>query len=303
MAVVWCGAGGPAGPHLTLLYLIVPLFPPRRTGRYLNGDVFHSHEAATRYIDPGVHANDTVDKDISYKVNYDVPVNVQPENYPSSYNCIYNVEDLRGNKAQPIGRVVVVDDTIPPSVFLFGESTIDVEGGSRYLDQSALGNDLNDGDVTDSLYSTVLRTSNRNCVKLNGGCGSDRIVDTMAPAGTIFIIDYHVNDRAGNGASARRFVRIKDTKKPWLELNGPPVQRVEGKRFPALRQGQVSRRTCRVLLTPSARVHLYIQATSRIQSLVRVPLTSSMRQRRSQHAFCRAVIRSTPAHLALLPST
>jgi hypothetical protein len=191
--------------------------------------------AACEWCDRGVTAFDIVDKEMTDKVFVDGAVNVLPSRTPIRYTIDYTLTDNAGNRARPLRREVVVDDTKAPTLTLRGEDDVKVEGATPYIEEFAEASDDYEGDVSYRISLFVQRLSNlpgpESCRKKTG-CDSINRVDTMAPAGTSFQLFYSVNDGANNmerpQSFKERFVSIVDTTPPEITLLGDNPMRVEG---------------------------------------------------------------------------
>jgi hypothetical protein len=157
-----------------------------------------------------------------------------PETVPKTFRITYNAIDENGNEALTVVRDVQVDDTLAPTIHLLGPNEQDVEGGTAYDELFATADDLYDGDVTNRIRRQVIRRSTRpgSCFKTTG-CDPAKvnIIDPLAPAGTIWRLTYAVRDERRNEAinsRVDRIVRIVDTRKPWLVLNGDSPYLQEG---------------------------------------------------------------------------
>ncbi|MDG1823266.1 MAG: DUF5011 domain-containing protein, partial [Flavobacteriaceae bacterium] len=166
----------------------------------LIGDATVSVEAGTSYVDAGAIAEDAVDGDISSNIVVSDPVDV---NSLGDYTITYNVQDSSGNVATQVTRTVHVVDTSKPVITLLGNSTIEHEVFTPYVDAGAEATDSYEGNITgDIVTGNPVNTTN---------------------LGT-YVITYNVSDASGNAASqVERTLKIVDTTAPEITINGNPV--------------------------------------------------------------------------------
>jgi subtilisin-like proprotein convertase family protein len=165
----------------------------------LNGSASINHEQATPYIDAGATANDSFDGDVTASI---VVTNIVDSQGQDVYTVTYNVNDAAGNAATPIVRTVTVTDTTAPLISLTGDSVVNVEQGTSYIEAGASATDTVDGAVSARIL-----------------IGGDAIYSNIA--GT-YIVTYNVSDEAGNPAiQVTRSVIVEDTIAPVITLNGP----------------------------------------------------------------------------------
>ncbi len=147
------------------------------------------------YVDAGATALDDVDGDISTNILVTgLPVD---SSVVGQHIVQYEVSDAAGNSTQAQRIVNVLDsDTIPPELFLLGESPVKVEAGTSYVDAGATATDNIDGDLTAS-------------IKISG-----LPIDTLK-VGSHFV-KYEVMDAAGNLALLERKVIVNDTTPPSI---------------------------------------------------------------------------------------
>ena len=184
--------------HVTIIDTIPPIIT-------LFGNTTMWYESAVDWMDPGYYAFDTLDGNITSKVDITGTVDVwAPSGTP--FELYYNVKDRAGNAAVERTRHVTMLDTIPPVITLKGASTMSHEGATPWVDPGWTAWDNLNGDLT-------------NQVVVGGNP-----VNVMSPVGTTFTITYNVHDVAGNKAEERtREVYIVDTTPPVLTLNGPSL--------------------------------------------------------------------------------
>ena len=130
-------------------------------------------ELGASYVDAGATALDNIDGVLAVTVNN--PVN---SNLVGTYVVTYNATDAAGNKAVQVTRTVnVTVDVTKPVITLLGNTPINIEVGSSYVDAGATALDNIDG----VLAVTVNNPVNSNLV------------------GT-YVVTYNAMDAAGNTA-------------------------------------------------------------------------------------------------------
>ncbi|MDF1555320.1 MAG: DUF5011 domain-containing protein [Deferrisomatales bacterium] len=153
----------------------------------LNGQNPQHLEAGTVYAESGATAADLVDGDLSGVV--EIGGDPVDGGALGNYRVTYDVSDSRGNAAPTLTRAVTVADTTPPVITLLGDSPMQVEAGTAYLEPGATAEDGFEGDLS-----------------LSVAVGGDA-VDTANP-GT-YRITYDVADSSGNQApQATRTVTV-----------------------------------------------------------------------------------------------
>lgn len=159
-----------------------------------------NHEKGSTYSDPGATAIDNINGNISANI---VVTGSVDSNTAGTYILNYSVSDSSGNSAPSLSRTVVVADTTAPTIQLIGESSINHEQGTAYIDQGATASDSADGDLSASITTTGSVNTNT--------------------AGT-YNIDYDVSDSAGNAATTvTRQITVGDFTKPVLTLLGNSI--------------------------------------------------------------------------------
>jgi hypothetical protein len=113
--------------------------------------------------------------------------------------------DAAGNTASG-SFSVTVRDTTKPVVSLSGQADVTVEAKSEFTDPGATAADLVSGTLTVSVSGTV----NTNVVG-------------------VYTLTYSATDGSGNTGTATRTVRVADTTRPVVTLNGSAIMTVEAK--------------------------------------------------------------------------
>ncbi|MCR5676754.1 MAG: polysaccharide deacetylase family protein [Agathobacter sp.] len=135
------------------------------------------------YKEPGYKAVDDVDGDVTDKVK--VEGTVDSSKYGTSY-ITYTVSDSNGNEAK-VTRMVVVQESDPPTLTLKGDTSIYLNVGDTFEDPGYKAEDAVDGDLTED-------------VKIGGS------VDT-SKAG-VYLLKYTVADHSDNEVTAERYVYV-----------------------------------------------------------------------------------------------
>ncbi|MDA7525128.1 pentapeptide repeat-containing protein, partial [Verrucomicrobia bacterium] len=173
----------------------------------LKGEAEVTHEAATKYVDKGAIAEDTLDGNISSKVTVTGEVEVATV---GEYTLTYKVKDAAENPAKEVTRVVKVVDTTKPHLsvdWLYNFKKH--EAGEEFKYPAATASDTVDGDVT----RKIVRTSN--------------IVNSKKP-GDDYFIKYEVKDAADNETTKTLPVYIVDTTAPVIEVKDALILRKIG---------------------------------------------------------------------------
>ena len=186
-------ASGNRAKPVTRVVRVVSDTPPVIT---LNGSPEVYLEVGDPFVDPGASVVDDRDDLVEVVVLGEVDVN-QSGNYVLTYTAV----DNGGKRAQPVTRLIFVEDMTPPIITLLGESYLALTVGDDFEDPGAL--------VSDNIDDAVE-------LKRLGQ------VDTQVPG--IYSLTYTATDAAGN--RARKVVRIirveapKDTTPPVVFLSG-----------------------------------------------------------------------------------
>ena len=164
--------------------------PPSLT---LNNEDTLYLEVGTTYVEYGATAIDPTEGDISSKIEITSDLDMA---FTGVYYLTYNVKDAGGNPAIPVTRVVyVVKDQTAPVITLNGSDSVWVEVFGTYTEDGAKANDNKDGNISNAILLTG---------KVN-----------TSVLGT-YILNYSVNDVAGNHASKNRVVIVRDSQKPVI---------------------------------------------------------------------------------------
>lgn len=128
------------------------------------------------YLDAGATASDAEDGDISASltVNSNVDTSIA-----GTYTVTYSVTDADSNTSTSVRYVKVISGDIPV-ITLVGNASINVALGSLYVDEGAIANDTEDGDLTSSI-----------------------VVNNTVDTSTIgsYTVTYNVTDSNGNSAN------------------------------------------------------------------------------------------------------
>lgn len=146
----------------------------------LNGATTINHEQGTPFTDPGASAFDETDGDI------DVNVVSTVGNAAGTYSITYSATDSAGNNALA-ERIVIIADTMAPTVTLIGDAVVTLEIGNEYIEAGATAQDTVDGNIE------VVITGN---------------VDTQTIGA--YTVNYTATDTSGNTASISRAVQVQD---------------------------------------------------------------------------------------------
>ena len=168
-----------------------------------------NHSINTPFVDPGATAFDSADGDLTPSITSSSNVNTA---VAGSYSISYSVRDSQNNAAIPVTRVVNVNDFSAPVISLIGNSTMQVDLGSAFIDPGASASDNGDGDLSASIVRT--------------GSVNTSVVGS-------YVLNYNVTDSTGNRAlQVSRTVNVTDGQAPTLSLNGvSPMQHEAGTAF------------------------------------------------------------------------
>ncbi|EDQ88077.1 uncharacterized protein MONBRDRAFT_9345 [Monosiga brevicollis MX1] len=125
------------------------------------------------------------------------------------YEVEYSLK-LGSETAQAVSRTVIVRDTTPPQLNLNGSSLVVLEAGSKYAEPGYTVED----NYTPAL--ALLQTMSITPALEN--------ISTIAPNGTMIVVEYRVEDTSGNVGQAQRDLLIVDTQPPVLTVNPDEAQ-------------------------------------------------------------------------------
>jgi hypothetical protein len=175
----------------------------------VNGPIDQQFECGGTYVDPGATATDVC-------VGGPVPVTATREGSSTTpggqFTITYSAEDPSGNRVtSPVVRTVHVNDNAPPTLALLGDAAPVVECATAWTDPGATANDACHG----NLDAAIVRTGD-------------------VTTGTVgnYPLTYNVTDPSGLSAPpVQRNVRVQDTQRPVVTVNGPldiPVECGDG---------------------------------------------------------------------------
>lgn len=169
------------GPYReTGVVRVVDSKPPELT---LEGESNYSQSYASEYEEPGYHAIDEYEGDITERV-----VATRIDLDEEHFSILYEVSDSSGNTAKKERNVTVVDD-IPPEITLNGNMNMTIYLNATYEERGATAVDEKDGDLTEQISTS----------------GS---VDTKREGK--YTITYEVSDSKGNVAKKVRTITVKE---------------------------------------------------------------------------------------------
>ena len=190
--------------NTTFLNRTVQVIDSTKPTIQLIGDSTVSIEVGGSFIDPGATASDTNDGDITSSIIISGTFDL---NSTGTYALTYNVSDSAGNSADPVTRTIIVVDTSPPQFSLNGDSNLDIDLNTVFIDPGATAIDSYDGDISSS-------------VNIIGN------VDTSTIGSTTLY--YNVSDSAGNAASQLvRTVNVVENTLPIISLIGDASVSIE----------------------------------------------------------------------------
>ena len=151
----------------------------------LSGNASMDIKQGEAFNEPGYTATDDTDGNITNKVTVSGVVN---SGVPGVYRLEYSVADAAGNKSTATRVVeVIYVDNIPPGLTLTGGEFLQTDQGAVFVDPGYKAVDNVDGDITSKVAVSG---------KVN--------VDVPGE----YALTYSVADKAGNSATAKRFVQV-----------------------------------------------------------------------------------------------
>lgn len=160
-------------------------------------DVFAS------YTDSGATFSDNYYTGITPSGYTNLDVNTLGE-----YYYRWEAADGSGNLADPVERVVIVEDNVAPEVSLLGDDTVILDLGNRIYDLFAVAQDNYDGEMIKPTLGGTFYSTFPNGV-------ADQVGE--------FEATYSFTDNSGNTASATRTVQVVDRIAPQISLKGGHV--------------------------------------------------------------------------------
>lgn len=155
-------------------------------------------ECGAAFTDPGATATDACDGALPVTPSGAVDTAV-----PANYNITYTAVDGEGHSTS-VQRTVIVQDTQDPVIALMGSTDIILECGEAFDDPGYTAADGCGGDLTHAVE-----------VEIEGRAKGAGIL----PQG-LYVVNYTVEDAAGNEAFASRNLTVVDTEGPVITLNG-----------------------------------------------------------------------------------
>lgn len=149
-------------------------------------------EYLNNYVEAGYSAIDTIDKDLTNKVNVTGTVN---SNKLGTYELIYSVTNSSG-KTTTVKRTVIVRDQTAPQITINGTNPINHEVKTPYTDLGAFASDNHDSVVSVDVNSTV------NINKIGE-----------------YQVTYTATDSSGNASQVYRTVKIVDQTAPEIVIS------------------------------------------------------------------------------------
>ena len=190
--------------NTTFLNRTVQVIDSTKPTIQLIGDSTVSVEVGGSFIDPGATASDSNDGDITSSIIISGTFDL---NSTGTYALTYNVSDSAGNSADSVTRTIIVGDTTPPQFSLNGNSNLNIDLNSVFVEPGATAIDSFEGDISSS-------------VNIIGNVDTSTIGST-----TLF---YNVSDSAGNAANQLvRIVNVVENTLPIISLIGDASVSIE----------------------------------------------------------------------------
>lgn len=190
----------------------------------LNGEREITIRQGSAYNEPGYHATDNVDGDITASVKVSGTVDINKE---GTYTLTYTVTDKAGNRSEMVRKINVVRESTterpvtttkanttpkkttttkrittapkpssPPTITLYGSKSVTINVGGSYKDPGYSARDSLGNDITSRV----------------------RVTNNVNPnASGTYYVSYAVTDSYGNSASTTRTVVVKST---YVALKG-----------------------------------------------------------------------------------
>jgi hypothetical protein len=146
----------------------------------------------------------------------------------STYLFKYDASDLAGNHAEQVVFALILDDTKKPVLSMCGGRAETVEAASKWqLCGMTTAQDNVDGELTSEIRYTVQNTDKRKPECENAPFTvAQKAIDTLTVGK--FLVTMTVSDKAGiygmnsmnNVAFVRKAVLVRDTRKPWIVMEG-----------------------------------------------------------------------------------
>jgi len=156
-------------------------------------------EGATAYVEPGYSAMDAFYGNITNSVQVSGNAFNVRSVAGTRFTITYAVTDP-SNNFNAVTRTVIIRDTIPPQLYLFGNVTYFQQANTSFVDPGAYANDTLDGNLTPNITVTG-------------------VVRVNSPYLSIYRLVYSVTDRAGNSAASKtRDVVIVNYIQPVITL-------------------------------------------------------------------------------------
>merc|ERR1719201_1738123 len=105
----------------------------------------------TEFTDQGATCHDYVDGTLSQAI--EVSGNVVNMRIPGKYVIKYDCQDLSGNKAKQMERIVEIKDSACPEVNIKGQNVVYIEAGFEFTDAGATAIDDLDGDISSKIWT------------------------------------------------------------------------------------------------------------------------------------------------------
>ena len=193
----------------------------------LMGGANVSWEAGVAFVDPGFTAIDTLDGDITTKVDVTVVDGEGNQAFVvdtdgsvgDTFEVTYTSRDLAGNTVMAVRRVVLVD-TQPPQIKLIGAKEVEQEVGTPYVDAGVIASDSAAGLITNKVQVTAKSATSAQTCAAPLSKVATCIKTSVAVAGDVYEVVYTVKDADGRAASTSRTVTLVDTRPPVVVIKG-----------------------------------------------------------------------------------
>jgi len=150
------------------------------------------------YQDKGAECHDHVDGVLSKAV--EISGNVVNMRIPGKYIIKYDCQDLSGNKAKQMERIVTIQDNSCPKVTTKPPNVVYIEAGFDFTDPGAIAEDDLDGDISSKIWTTGDTVDERSAFYSRRSCAEILASVDSPPASG----EYYITTKVGDSFAALR---------------------------------------------------------------------------------------------------
>jgi hypothetical protein len=144
------------------------------------------------YVDKGAECHDHVDGVLSKAV--EISGNVVNMRIPGKYIIKYDCQDLSGNKAKQMTRMVTIQDNSCPTVTINTPNVVYIEAGFDFTDPGATAIDDLDGDISSKIWKTGDTVDGRSAFYSRRSC-AEILASVDSPPATG---EYYITTKVGD---------------------------------------------------------------------------------------------------------